>query len=96
MEVLDGLWWGGNPDALRDMIANKQVKPADVRFFLGYSGWAAKQLEGELRKHSWIVTTAPANLLLQTPPAHLWSELVTRLGEHYAYWTRFPKDPLLN
>ncbi|NJM17194.1 MAG: YqgE/AlgH family protein, partial [Bacteroidales bacterium] len=32
------------------LITDKQIK-----FFLGYSGWMANQLESELERNSWVV-----------------------------------------
>ncbi len=96
MQIMDGLWWGGESEALRRMILNGEVDPKDVRFFLGYSGWAGNQLDEELKRHSWIVTAAPASFLLDTQPGLLWKETLQRLGGHYHYWTRFPNDPQSN
>lgn len=34
---------------------SKKVSEEDIRFFLGYSGWDATQLDDELSGNSWIV-----------------------------------------
>lgn len=73
-----------------------EVKPGEVRFFLGYSGWSPGQLQDELKRDSWLVTKASADFLLNTPPRHLWKALLQRMGGKYAYWINFPTDPLLN
>lgn len=94
--VLDNLYWGGDAQQLNDMIIQGQVKPGEVRFYLGYSGWSPGQLQDELKRNSWVVTTASADLLLNTPPKNLWKTLLRNMGGKYAYWINFPTDPLLN
>lgn len=94
--VLDKLYWGGDAMLLNEMIMKGEVKPGEVRFFLGYSGWSPGQLQDELKRDSWLVTTASAEFLLNTPPRQMWKTLLRRMGGKYAYWVNFPTDPLLN
>lgn len=96
LPVIDHLYWGGDAMQLNQMIMKGEVKPGEVRFFLGYSGWSPGQLQDELKRDSWLVTKASADFLLNTPPRHLWKALLQRMGGKYAYWINFPTDPLLN
>ena len=96
LEVIPGLWWGGDTDQLWDMIENGEAQSEEVIFYLGYSGWAPKQLEGELKQNSWIVTSASTRFILNTPPSKLWANLLRNMGEHYAYWVNFPQNPQTN
>ncbi len=39
---------------------------------LGYAGWGAGQLEGEMRQHGWHVATGRATILFDTAPPARW------------------------
>src|SRR4051812_44854502 len=47
-EIAEGIYWGGNFEALRILIDTSQIDVSEVKFFIGYSGWAAEQLQNEL------------------------------------------------
>ena len=95
-EILPGLYWGGDIDQVKDMISLKIIRPEDIRFFIGYSGWAPKQLQEELDRNSWAVSTIDAEHLLNSVPSSLWSSSLESLGKDYSHWTNFPDDPALN
>ena len=95
-EIMSGLYWGGDIESLKEMILLKTIKPDDIRFFIGYSGWAAKQLEGELEKNSWVITRSSKSRLLKLDPMNMWESLLDKMGENYRYWTKFPIDPNVN
>lgn len=95
-EVLPGIFWGGDIEQVKELISMKMIQPADIRFFIGYSGWAPKQLQEELERDSWAVSTIDADRLLNTLPANLWSSSLELLGKDFFHWTNFPDDPVLN
>jgi len=96
VEILDGLYWGGEIEMLKEMILLNTVKPKDIRFFIGYSGWAADQLGTELKRNSWVITRAPRNKLMKMDPLNLWGDLLDKMGDTYKYWSKFPIDPNMN
>src|SRR6185295_19747019 len=53
LAVLPGVQLGGDPQVLKQHFAGKSGAPAPTKFVVGYSGWSAKQLEGELREGAW-------------------------------------------
>ncbi len=95
-EIQEGLYWGGEIEQIKEMINLKILDPKDIRFYIGYSGWASKQLDGELDKNSWVVSKMPSKELLKTDPTKLWSTSLKVLGDEYSFWPNFPADPTLN
>ncbi len=96
MPIIDGLFWGGDIGVVEDLVHRKELKPDQIRFFLGYSGWSPLQLDKEIEEHTWVVSSARASMLLGTNPAQLWPKMVKRLGADYAEWVLYPTDPSLN
>jgi putative transcriptional regulator len=95
-EIIEGLYWGGDIEALKEMILIKKIQPQDIRFFIGYSGWGAQQLDGELKKNSWVITRASKSRLLKMDPMYMWENLLNKMGDNYRYWSKFPIDPNVN
>jgi putative transcriptional regulator len=92
----DNLFWGGRITNVVDNILAGNITPDSIRFFLGYSGWGANQLENELKKNSWAVTIPKLNELIKIKSDLIWPGLVKQLGEEYNFWTHLPSDPQLN
>ncbi len=46
--------------------------PAQWLVALGYAGWGAGQLEGEMRQHGWFAATGRAAILFDTPVEARW------------------------
>jgi len=95
IEIVNGIYWGGNIDVVRKLLSISIMKPEDIRFFLGYSGWTDGQLEDELKKHSWLVSDIKPCQIIH-PPHDLWQDSVKNMGEPYQLWTTFPENPVLN
>jgi len=96
VEILDGLYWGGDIEALKELILIKKAEPRDIRFFVGYSGWSPNQLDEELKKNSWVVSNISKDFLIKTDAEKLWDNLLLKMGSHYKYWTKLPVDPSMN
>jgi putative transcriptional regulator len=96
LEIMDGLFWGGDIESIRELMVLKQVDSNQIRFCVGYSGWGSKQLEGELEKNSWLVSGLSAEILMNTDPDKLWEIALKNMGSEYSYWENFPTDPSLN
>ncbi|OHD72512.1 MAG: hypothetical protein A2177_10965 [Spirochaetes bacterium RBG_13_68_11] len=65
--------WGELPEAER---------PA-VRIYVGYSGWASGQLEGELETDAWVVLRATREIVFHPDPRNAWTEALARTGPLY-------------
>lgn len=95
-EIADGIYWGGDVEVIKELIAVNKITNNDIRFFIGYSGWTANQLEEELENNSWVVTRTNVKAVLKTKAEQVWNNIVLSLGEDYAHWVNFPVDPNLN
>jgi putative transcriptional regulator len=49
-----------------------------VRVYVGYSGWAAGQLDAELAGGAWFVVEPEPEDLFTTEPEHLWGQIMRR------------------
>jgi len=72
------------------------IAPNQIRFFLGYSGWEAGQLDTELSSDSWIVGKTNANRVLNTKDKDLWKKILDEMGGKFKMISNFPEDPGLN
>lgn len=95
IEVVNGVYWGGNFDVVLKLLSVSIMKPDDIRFFLGYSGWTDGQLDDELKNDSWLVGDIRPSRILH-PSRYLWQESVRNMGDQYQHWTTFPENPGFN
>ncbi len=97
IEISSGIFWGGNFDLTRELINDGKIKKDNIRFFLGYTGWEAKQLEDEMQANSWIVTeNLYQNKIIGKSTTDFWKEKILELGGDYMLWSNAPENPLLN
>jgi len=96
IEVLKGVYWGGNFDALVDMIKSGKADADKVRFFIGYSGWSDGQLGTELKEKSWLTVQATPELIFHEDYNEIWKDSLKELGGDYEMMINFPVDPQLN
>lgn len=96
MKIIDGLYWGGDIEQIKEMMTLNQLNPSNIRFFIGYAGWVRKQLDRELDENSWVVSSASTEQLIHANPDNLWRDIVKTLGKDFSLWANYPPDPLLN
>lgn len=58
-------------DGLKDTPAD----PTSLRFFIGYAGWAAGQLDREIERGSWHIVPASDEHVFADDPQALWKRL---------------------
>lgn len=93
----NGLFVGGSYDAMKRYINSGAPVNGNVKFMLGYSGWAASQLSAEIGMHDWAVSyDVNSALVLSNRHEDIWQQLVTRLGERYKMWKNWPSDLSMN
>ncbi len=97
IEISLGIFWGGDFNKVAQLIADKTIKNNDIRFFLGYSGWDANQLEDELKANSWLVSeNIYAQNIIEKDYASFWKEKMLELGGEYSIWSNAPENPNYN
>lgn len=96
IHVLGNLYWGGDFGALKTHVARGLINPADIHFFLGYSGWDAGQLERELKENSWLVTDVEEEAVMKDPNETSWTDFVKKAGNRYKVWENYPENPMMN
>jgi putative transcriptional regulator len=96
IHVLDDLYWGGDFEELKRQITSGLINTADIRFFLGYSGWDAGQLERELKEDSWLVNNVDQQTIMRELDHASWVDFVKKVGRRYTIWENFPENPSLN
>ncbi|HCT70362.1 hypothetical protein SDC9_18083 [bioreactor metagenome] len=96
VKILEGLYWGGNIETVKTLIREKRLNREDIRFFVGYAGWMANQLDQELEENSWVVSMTDLNQIIKTNPVDLWNQTLKKLGREYKLWVNYPPDPMMN
>jgi len=93
--VIGDIYWGGDFDFIKHLFQMGEITEGQIRFFLGYSGWQAGQLENELEQNSWMITELTPEAIM-TPNNKLWKNTLSQLGDKYRIWADFPENPGLN
>ena len=82
-KIVDGVWWGGDFEKLKFLIASKLIHPKNIRFFVGYSGWSPGQLTNEMEYNSWVLSEMYANYLFKSEPDSLWQKVMKNKGDRF-------------
>lgn len=96
MPIMEGLYWGGDIEIIRERIDNGTLGEEEIRFFVGYSGWNPRQLDHEIKEKSWVLSHTTAAEVINARPEELWSSYLKNMGKDYAIWANFPADPTFN
>jgi len=78
IRIADGLYLSTSPDLLRRVL--EPSPPPYTRLIVGYSGWAAGQLEEELQASAWLMSDIDRDVIFNTPPEKMWEASIRRLG----------------
>jgi putative transcriptional regulator len=95
-KISEGLYWGGNFKDVVSLIHAGHYDPNKLKFFVGYSGWGANQLQEELNDKTWLIAEADTNIVFETSCENVWKESVKKLGKDFREIINYPIDPQLN
>lgn len=76
--VNDAIALTSSRDVLAAVAGSGQ--PADILVALGYAGWGAGQLEGELAQNAWLTVPAHPEILFEMRPEERLPAAMQRLG----------------
>ena len=94
--ISDGLYAGGDLDALREHTSNLESEQPLLRFYLGYADWSPGQLEAEIALGAWVLAPGDVDLVFSEEADQAWHEALHALGGKYAPMSFIPEDPSLN
>ncbi len=96
-KVADGLFIGGDFEKVKNYVNMGLPTDGFIRFFVGYSGWEPEQLEDEIERHVWAVTSVKDNdMLLRDEGDSFWHKVVKQMGPSYRHWLYHPNNPQMN
>jgi putative transcriptional regulator len=95
-KITDGVWWGGSFEKLKFLIASQLITPANIRFYVGYSGWSEGQLSDEMAWGSWVTADMHPNYIFKSKPDVLWSQIMANKGDAFAIIASMPDSVTLN
>jgi putative transcriptional regulator len=75
--VLRDVFFTSDVELIEKLLQRKDPL-AGLRIYMGYSGWAAGQLQNEIARGGWHVVPADAETVFDRDPARLWLELIER------------------
>lgn len=67
-----------------------------LRVFVGYAGWSAGQLDGEIARGGWFVVDADPLDAFSSDPQGLWPAVLRRQRGRLSWLATYPSDPTLN
>jgi putative transcriptional regulator len=94
--VKNDIYVGGNFEELLTLIDRGKVKPCQVKFFAGYSGWEEHQLENEIKNKHWMSHNPDNSDFFGNEAEDLWGLQLTEIKNSYSIFSDFTYDPSSN
>jgi putative transcriptional regulator len=89
--VMPGLRIAHTLDGLAE-LSREFPAPAQLKFFAGYAGWGATQLDNEMKQAAWLTYPASMKLVFYSPPEELWKLILLNMGPTYRLLAETPDD----
>ncbi|CVK16859.1 putative transcriptional regulator [Apibacter mensalis] len=95
ISINEKYYWSGDFEDIKIALQENLINTNEIRFFIGYSGWKAEQLENEIKKDDWLVKdNEDLNVLIWDN--NLWKKELIRVDKKNIIWINSPKNPKLN
>lgn len=101
--TFSAFWWSRKAGlrwairiSLEDAIKHAHRPGTIVHAFVGHSGWSPGQVEGELRRNSWITTQPAPELLGAEHDRQLWRSILREISPLHRILAEAPANPVLN
>jgi putative transcriptional regulator len=78
LRVLDDVYLTGDPE-FPAKVARGDLKAESYRAYIGYSGWAQRQLQAEIAAGGWYLTPADADTIFAIDALSVWPALIRRV-----------------
>lgn len=84
--ILNNVYLVNDIDVLRAVLGAGAAGSGSpqLRFYAGYTGWAAGQLEAEVERGDWYMVEADPSHIFSTPPEELWRLLLDAANATWA------------
>ncbi|MFT4664741.1 MAG: putative transcriptional regulator [Polaribacter sp.] len=90
-EISGEIFWGGDFELLKKLIKSGKVKPENIRFFVGYTGWSSGQLTEEMKYGSWVSGSFTPDYLFKDESQTLWMNALNEKGNAYSVIAQMPE-----
>ncbi|GIW43254.1 MAG: UPF0301 protein [Candidatus Binatia bacterium] len=81
VQVGPGLFLSASARILRELMEHgDEDRVREVRFLVGYAGWAGGQLESELAASAWLTAEVNRDLIFHTDSEVMWEAAIRSLG----------------
>jgi putative transcriptional regulator len=94
--ICDDIYWGGDIEMINDLFDREIAVPSDFKFFSGYSGWEAGQLNQEIDRKAWWLGRVDTHDVFNEDLEHMWKNIVKGMGKDFAYMAEAPEDRTWN
>ncbi|PQO34271.1 YqgE/AlgH family protein [Bremerella cremea] len=97
IEIIPGVYFAAQRENIEPLIREGE-RP--YRLFLGYSGWAAQQLEDEMEVGGWLTLPATKEPIFESDTDLLWKSVAGEVGSNIMRQSlnlkSMPQDPNMN
>jgi putative transcriptional regulator len=94
LNICENVYLGGDLQFLQEVLSDPHGPMIHLCF--GYAGWGAGQLEREFLDGGWFIHPASKEIIFDTPPEKMWSQLLREMGGKYAALSIIPEDLSVN
>jgi putative transcriptional regulator len=94
-QITANIYFSAHRDVLEQAL-DRKTPDTEMRLFLGYSSWAAGQLDQELARDSWHLATADPKAIFDAASDRLWERLIEILEPNGIEVKLGPAENFLN